>query len=389
MRENELNHILETALNSNANVSDINLTAGKPIQVEASGLLKSVHFNSGPKVLTPYQTELMALNLLKGDPRLMKSLVDTGSADTSHYIGDKVRFRVNIFSQQNRFSLVLRQLSTTVPTVKDLDLPKIMNKLAEEHNGLILVTGATGSGKSTTLAAVLELINKNKSVHVITLEDPVEFLHKHKQATFNQRELGRDFDSFSTGLRAALRQAPKVILVGEMRDRETMEIGLTAAETGHLVLSTLHTVDAGQTINRVIGMFDLEEEKLIRTRLSESLRWVVSQRLLPKEGGGRVAALEIMGSNLRTKELVQQGAQEGKASFYELITDSLAYGWRTFDHAIIDLYEKKLISEETAVNYASRKPIVQRGIDSSKAKRGERTSDIDDLSIDDDYAKKL
>src|SRR5256886_15177571 len=218
----------------------------------------------------------------------------------------------------------------------------------ERKDRLVLVTGATGSGKTTTLAALLNEINENKSVHIVTLEDPVEYVHPQKKATFNQRELGVDFNTFAGGLRAALRQAPKVILVGEMRDRETVEIGLTAAETGHLVMATLHTIDAGQTINRIVGMFETEEQEQVRVRLSDTLRWIISHRLAPKVGGRRTAPLAIMGSNLRTKESVQLGESEGK-TFYEIIEASYTFGWRTFDHAALEAFEQGLITEETAM----------------------------------------
>jgi twitching motility protein PilT len=259
--------------------------------------------------------------------------------------------------------------------------------MALEKNGIILVTGATGSGKSTSLAAVLNEINETKSVHVVTLEDPVEFEHPHKKATFNQREMGNDFDAFSSGLRAALRQAPKVILVGEMRDRETVEIGLSAAETGHLVVSTLHTVDAGQTINRILGMFATEEENQLRIRLADTVRWIVCQRLLPKVGGGRVAAFEIMGSNLRIKDTILHGESEGK-TYYEIIQAGTAFGMTTFDDYIVELFKKELIVEETAMAYASRKGIVGRGLDSVKSSRGEATTDIEELKIDTGYGKE-
>jgi len=212
----------------------------------------------------------------------------------------------------------------------------------------VLITGATGSGKTTTLAAVLNDINQSKAAHIVTLEDPVEYVHSHQKATFNQRELGVDFDSYSNGLRAALRQAPKVILVGEMRDRETVRIALTAAETGHLVLSTLHTINAGETINRILGMFEPEEQEQVRIRLSDTLRWVVSQRLVPKIAGGRTALLEIMGSNLRTQESIRLGESEGK-TFYEIIEASYTFGWRTFDSACLEAYDQGLISEEMAL----------------------------------------
>ena len=229
----------------------------------------------------------------------------------------------------------------------------------------MLVTGATGSGKSTTLAAVLNEINHTRPVHIITLEDPVEFVHPHDVATFNQRELGTDFDSFSNGLRAALRQAPKVILVGEMRDRETVKIALSAAETGHLVLSTLHTIDAGQTINRILGMFETEEQEQLRARLADTLRWVISQRLVPKVGGGRYALLEIMGSNLRTQESIRLGETEGK-SFYEIIEASQPFGWRTFDFSALEAYEQGKITEETALLYCTKRGPVTRGMDNIK-----------------------
>ena len=233
----------------------------------------------------------------------------------------------------------------------------------------------------------LSILNTPR-VNIITLEDPVEYDHPHKMATFNQREMGEDFDTFAHGLRAALRQAPKVILVGEMRDRETVEIGLSAAETGHLVLSTLHTIDAGQTINRILGMFPIEEENQIRIRLADAIRWIVCQRLLPKVGGGRIAAFEIMQTNLRVKDLILHGESDGK-TYYDVIHDGKAFGMTTFDDYIVGLYEKGLITEETAVAYASRKDVVGRGIDSIKSSRGEATTDIKDLKVDHDYTKTI
>jgi twitching motility protein PilT len=249
-----------------------------------------------------------------------------------------------------------------------------------------LVTGATGSGKSTTLAALIDRMNETKAMHIVTLEDPVEFIHPHKKATINQRELGSDFDTFANGLRSALRQAPKVILVGEMRDRETVEIALSAAETGHLVLSTLHTIDAGQTITRILGMFDKDEEKLVRIRLANTLRWIVSQRLLPRIDGGRVAALEIMGTNLRVKESVLNGESEGK-TFYEIIEAAERFGMQTFDQSIINLFHEGVIDEDTALAYASRKSVARRGIDEAKKEWGLFTSDIQELALDQEYDK--
>ena len=387
MRRQQLDHILTSMLKSHDNVSDLNMTVDKPFQVESSGQLLPVPLKPPVERLTPFQTEMFALNLIDGDRRLTRTLLTEGSCDSSYQLAGKARFRVNIFSQKGCYSIVMRQLATRVPTIQDLNLPSAFSKMTGEKNGIILVTGATGSGKTTSLAALLDEINETKSVHVVTLEDPVEYVHSQKEATFNQRELGSDFDTFASGLRAALRQAPKVVLVGEMRDRETVEIGLSAAETGHLVLSTLHTVDSGQTINRIVGMFEQEEEKQIRIRLADTVRWIVCQRLLPKVGGGRVAAFEIMGSNLRVKDSILNGESEGK-TFYEIIEGSQPFGMMTFDQCIAEHYKNGLIEEETATGYASRKAIVGRSIDSIKSERGEKTTSIEDLAIDDEYGRK-
>ena len=370
------------------NISDLNITVGKACQVESSGQLMAVPIDPPIEKLTPFQAEILALNLVNSDRRLTEILISQGSCDCSYFLVGKARFRVNIFSQRGNYTVVLRKLETRIPSIEDLKLPGQFAKAAEEKNGLILVTGANGSGKSTTLAALLNKMNEEKSIHIITLEDPVEFVHPHKKSTFNQRELGSDYDAFATGLRAALRQAPKVILVGEMRDRETVEIGLSAAETGHLVLSTLHTVDAGQTINRIVGMFSQEEEQQIRIRLADTIRWIICQRLLPKVGGGRVALLEIMTSNLRVKDTIINGETEDK-TFYEIITNGDAYGMWTFDQHILKLYQEGLITEETAMAYASRKAVVGRGIDTLKSAKGEKTADIDELNMDDEYEAKV
>src|SRR3954447_6531619 len=323
---------------------------------------------------------MIALNLVGENAWHIKDLLRTGSCDSAYTVMHKARFRINIFSQRSNYSIVLRKLNTKIPTLEELELPEIIYQIPREKTGLVLVTGATGSGKSTTLAAVLSEFNRSKAIHVITLEDPVEFVHPHHKATFNQRELGTDFDNFASGLRAALRQAPKVILVGEMRDRDTVKIALSAAETGHLVLSTLHTVDAGQTINRILGMFETEEQEQIRARLADTLRWVLSQRLVPKLGGGRVALLEIMGSNLRTKESIVQGEGEGK-TFYEIIESNQSFGWRTFDSAALEAYDQGRITEETAMLYCSKRGPVTRGIDNLKKARGEKTTEVDGLRM--------
>ncbi|RLB44369.1 MAG: twitching motility protein [Deltaproteobacteria bacterium] len=387
MRKQQIDYILTTMLESHEEVSDFNITVDKPFQVEASGELKPVAIEPPINKITPFQAEIFALNLINGDKRLTKTLLTEGSCDISYQLAGKARFRVNVFSQKGCYSTVMRQLANRVPTIEELGLPPAFYEMAEERNGIILITGATGTGKSTSLAAMLNEINEKHAVHVVTLEDPVEYVHSQKKATFNQRELGVDFDTFANGLRAALRQAPKVILVGEMRDRETVEIGLSAAETGHLVLSTIHTVNAGHTVNRIVGMFDQDEEKQIRIRLADTLRWVACQRLLPKVGGGRVAAFEIMKTNLRVKDVILHGESEGK-TFYEIIEASQPFGMMTFDQSIAELYREGLITEDVALSYCSRKAVVGRAIDSIKAARGEKTTTIEGLDIDTDYEKR-
>ncbi|HEY7491952.1 MAG TPA: PilT/PilU family type 4a pilus ATPase [Candidatus Tectomicrobia bacterium] len=388
MSTREVDTILHHILDTYPTVSDINVTVGKPLQVEVDGELVPVSLVTPIPTLTPFHTEVFALQLLNNDRRAMHILLEQGSTDISYAVAERARFRVNIFSGRGAYAIVMRRLATRIPTVEELKLPSILNDIGTEKNGLVLVTGATGSGKSSTLAAVLRKVNQTRAVHVVTLEDPIEFVHPQEKATFNQRELGADFDTFENGLRAALRQAPKIILVGEMRDRATVEIALHAAETGHLVLSTLHTIDAGQTINRIVGMFEQSEEQLIRNRLATMLRWIVAQRLLPKLGGGRLAVLEIMRSNLRVQETIMHGESEGK-TFYEIIEAGVALGMQTFDKSILQAYEESLITEQTAMAYASQRSAVRRGIDHVKNARGEKTTDVEGLGLDEEYDKQF
>src|SRR5437867_1939290 len=380
MRRPELDYLLNTMLDSQEEVSDLLFTVDKPLQVEAFGELKPVTCDPPIDKLTPFQTEMVALNLMGENQWHIMDLLRRGSCDTAYTLTDKARFRISIFSQRGSYSIVLRKLNNVIPTLEWLHFPEIIKQIPREKTGLVLVTGATGSGKSTTLAAILNDINETKPVHIITLEDPVEYIHTHRSATFNQRELGTDFDSFASGLRAALRQAPKVILVGEMRDRDTVQIALSAAETGHLVLSTIHTIDAGQTINRILGMFEPEEQEQIRARMSDMLRWVISQRLVPKMGGGRFALLEVMGSNLRVQETIRLGESEGK-SFYEIIEASQPFGWRTFDFSCLEAYEEGKITEETALLYCTKRGPVTRGMDNIKKARGESTTTMNSLRM--------
>jgi len=388
MRRPELDYILSGMLDSQPEVSDLLFTVDKPLQVESYGVLHPVTLDFPIEKLTPFQTEMVALNLMGDNQWHIADLLRRGSCDTAYTLTDKARFRISIFSQRGNHSIVLRKLNTVIPTLEWLKFPEIIGQIPREKTGLVLVTGATGSGKSTTLAAVLNEINNTKPIHIITLEDPVEFVHPHNKATFNQRELGTDFDSFSSGLRAALRQAPKVILVGEMRDRETVKIALSAAETGHLVLSTLHTIDAGQTINRILGMFETDEQEQIRARLADTLRWVLSQRLVPRVDGGRYALLEIMGSNLRTQETIRLGESEGK-SFYEIIEASQPFGWRTFDYSALEAYEQNNITEEVAMLYCTKRGPVTRGIDNLKKARGESTHSMSSLRMRGGHDSKI
>ena len=369
MRIPDLDKILSAMLKTYDGISDVNFSVGHPLQVEDFGELKPVFVDPPIEALTPYQTEQVALTLMQRNRRLIYDYLTGGSCDCSYSLHDEARFRVNIFRQQGHFSVVLRKLQGEVPTIEALHLPPIFHEIAKEKTGLVLVTGSTGSGKTTTLAALLNEINQTQPVHVITLEDPVEYVHAKLKATVNQRELGHDFNNYPNGLRAALRQAPKVILVGEMRDRATVEIALMASETGHLVFSTLHTVDAGQSINRILGLFSIGEEKQLRIRLADTLRYVVSQRLAPKVGGGRHLLAEILGHNLRTQEAIAIGEGEHR-SFYEIIEASSPFGWMTFDQSILAAYENDLITEETAELFASKKGRITRGIDLIQKARG-------------------
>jgi twitching motility protein PilT len=367
--------LLTTILERHKDVSDIFFVVGKPLQIEAHGELQSYPDDSEGSILNPLQVEEIALKLMNGMERLKHDLQETGACDCSYAIGCG-RFRVNIFRQNGHHAIVMRKLNTSIPTMDGLKLQPVFREIIKEKTGIVFVTGATGSGKSTTLAAMLNELNQ-----IVTLEDPIEFLHPHKKATFSQRELGRDFPSFAAGLRSALRQAPKAILVGEIRDRETMEISLTAAETGHVVYSTLHTINAGQTINRILGFFSQDEQPMVRERLADTLRYVVSQRLVPKLGGGRLMINEIMGSNLRTREALLLGEGENR-SFAEIIDASATYGWRTFDKTLIEAFSQKQISEETAMIFATSRSKVRTGIDRVKKLSGLEETGMQTMRLD-------
>ena len=386
MRQPELDAVLGAMLDTHPGISDLLFSVDRPLQVESFGVLKEAVI-SQPTIrkLTRYQTELLALTIIGNQRHLLRDLATQGACDCSYALLDRARFRVNIFRQRGNFAIIMRKAQNEMPSITSLGLTPIFREMAKEKNGLILVTGATGSGKTTTLSAILNEINEQQSVHVVTLEDPIEYIHHHKKATFNQRELGADFDTFPNGLRSALRQAPKVILVGEMRDRATVEIAITAAETGHLVLSTIHTINAGQSINRILGMFELAEETQLRLRLSETLRYVVSQRLAPKVNGGRIMINEIMGSNLRTREAIALSEADGR-SFYEIIEANATFGWSTFDQSLSRAYQANLVTEETANLYASNKAKMTRYIDDVKKQRGLDHEEESGLKLDLDAA---
>jgi twitching motility protein PilT len=366
----DLDPLLEKMLDYSPGISDLNLSVGRPPQVELDGQLKTVAY-AGLERLLPYHTELIAMRLMAGKRDLADKLVRTGSADLSYSLAKRTRFRVNVFAQRGTYSIVLRVIPNRVPTVEELGIPPQLNEIANERNGIVLVTGPTGSGKSTTLAAIINKINQEKAVHIITIEDPIEYLHPHNMSTINQREVGNDTQTFALALRAALRQAPKVILVGEMRDVETISIALEASETGHLVLSTLHTIDASKTIDRIVGVFPKNEERQVRTRFSQAFRWVVSQRLIPKQGGGRMAICEILRSNSRTKEYVQEGEREGK-SLSDAMADGALDGMQTFDGELERLIAQGDLDRETALSYATNRTNLQlrletQGTDSTKS----------------------
>ena len=360
---NEFNGLLQKLLAAHDAASDVLLVVGKPPQVEIHGVLEAPEI--GETILTGERVEKFARGIINGHVKLQQDFASTGACDCSYALPDTCRFRVNVYKQNGQHALVMRRLSSQVPTLDSLNLPPAFKHLTAEKNGLVFVTGGTGNGKTTTLAALLNEINATSKVHVVTLEDPIEFLHPQLKSTFSQRELGRDFFSFPDGLRSALRQAPKVILVGEIRDRETMEIALTAGETGHLVFATLHTNSADQTIHRILGFFRKHEEPFVRERLAGSLRYIVGQRLVPKKSGGRLLVTELMGSSLRTCEAIELGENENRR-LHEIIEAGVSNGWHSFEQSLLKALEDDLITEQTAMAYSINKPTMRQRLDVAK-----------------------
>jgi twitching motility protein PilT len=360
MNKDELDRLLEAMVKCADGISDLLFVAGRPMQVETQGHLKPfVHEQSEP-VLTNARIESLAMTIIDGNPRLLQDLKDHGSCDCGYTLKSACRFRVNIYIQNGNYAMVLRHLRPLIPTFDTLNLGATFHEIIKEKNGIIFVTGGTGLGKTTTMAAMLNEINKTRDIHILTLEDPIEFVLTPIKSTFSQRELGRDFFSFHKGMRAAMRQAPKIIFIGEIRDRETMEIVLNAGETGHLVFSTLHTTSASSTVNRIIGMFGADEESQVRERLAGSMRFIISQRLVPSCSGSRLLVTEMMGSNLRTREAILLGETEGRR-LDDIIEASSGYGWHSFEQSLFKAYEQDLITDETALLYCSNKmKMVQR-----------------------------
>ena len=343
--------ILTRMLDSGSGISDLFFSPGRPPQVEKQGVLMPVAIPELP-VLRPEDTSRIARDLVGQHAVALRTLKDEGSCDLSYSLPERTRFRVNVFRQRGTFAIVMRVIASKIPTLADLKLPSALADAAALKNGIVLVTGPTGSGKSSTLAAIIDLINETRAEHILTIEDPIEFLHLHKKGTIHQRELHSDTPTFALALRAALRQAPKVILVGEMRDRETIEIALTAAETGHLVFSTLHTIDSSKTVDRIVGSFDASEERTIRMRLAASFRYFIAQRLIPTKTGGRCAVLEILKSTLRTREYIERGDSEGR-SLLDAMRDGELDGMQYFDGEIEKLVRAGAISFSNAMLYAT------------------------------------
>jgi twitching motility protein PilT len=344
--------LVAAMLQQRQGISDLIFSPGKPPQVEAKGELIPLPFR-GFELLTPAHTLCIAQDLVANSATAAAELSKNGSADLSYAIEGVARFRVNVFRQRASCAIVMRVIPMTIPTFEDLGLPSSLGDIVNLRLGIVLVTGPTGSGKSSTLAAIVDRMNRERAIHILTIEDPIEFLHQHKTATIHQRELHSDTPTFGLALRAALRQAPKVILVGEMRDRETIEIALEASETGHLVMSTLHTIDASKTVERIVGVFPLGDQPAIRNRFSKAFQAVVSQRLLPRgDGNGRVAALEILRATLRTREYVEQGESNGK-SLLDAMKSGKEDGMQDFDTEIERLLRAEIISLETALSYCT------------------------------------
>jgi twitching motility protein PilT len=369
-----INALLAGMVQSANHVSDLIFIYGRPPLVEAQGQLLEFPIDTADSLLTPEIIGDLADEFIAGNERLVSIYEKTGSCDTSYEVPGIARLRVNIFKQNAGRAIVMRKFPSKIPTLETLGLAPVFREIVKERNGIVFVTGATGSGKTTTLAAMLNHLNQTEAIHFLTLEDPIEFVYPPGRAAISQRELGRDFESFAQGLRVALRQSPKGILLGEIRDRETMEIALCAAETGHVVFSTLHTINAGQTINRILGFFGREEEEQVRMRLADILRYVVSQRLITSTSGTRLLITEVVGNSLRTRETIRYGEAEGK-TFGEIIEAGTVFGWHSFDQSLLRAFEAGQITEENALLHSTNKGKMRRELDLLQKPRGTNGGD--------------
>ena len=361
MNKDAVDKLLE-AMVAVAEVSDLVFVAGRPMQIETQGELKPFVREPYPTALTSEYIETLANVMIDNNQRLLADLKEHGSCDCGYTLRNACRFRVNVYFQNGNYAMVMRHLKPLIPTFDSLNLPPLFSEIIKEKNGIIFVTGGTGMGKTTTMAAMLNEINKSREIHILTLEDPIEFVFTPIKATFSQRELGRDFYTFQKGMRAAMRQAPKIIFIGEIRDRETMEIVLNAGETGHLVFSTLHTTSAATTVNRIIGMFGSDEETQVRERLAGSMRYIISLRLVPAIGGKRLLMTEMMGNNLRTREAILLGENEGRR-LDDIIEAGSVFGWHSFEQSLFKAYEQDLVTDETVMLYCTNKLKMAQRID--------------------------
>jgi twitching motility protein PilT len=377
-----VNALLAGMVQSAEQVSDLIFIHGKPPLVESEGCLQDFPIDTPGSLLTKDLIEAIADEVIAGNARLLEMYATAGSCDTSYEVPGIARLRVNIYKQNAGRAIVMRKFPAEIPTLDKLGLPPVFREIVKEKNGIVLVTGATGSGKTTTLAAMMNHLNQTEPIHILTLEDPIEYLYPPGRAAVSQRELGRDFESFAHGLRVALRQAPKGILLGEIRDRETMEIAMTAAETGHIVFSTLHTINAGQTINRILGFFSRDEEDQVRIRLADILRYIVSQRLVSNTVGSRLLITEVIGNSLRTRESIRYGESEGK-NFHEIIEAASTLGWHSFDQCLVKAFEKGQITEEIALLYCTNKGQMRRHLDLLQKKIGTAAAEsVSGLKLD-------
>ena len=381
MNKEELDRLLDAMAQYADGISDLIFVVGRPLQVETQGELKPFVYEQSEPVLTAARIEAMAMAILDNNQRLLQDLKEHGSCDCGYTLGNACRFRVNIYFQNGNYAMVLRHLKPLIPTFESLNLSPVFQEVIKEKNGIIFITGGTGMGKTTTMAAILNEINKTRNIHILTLEDPIEFVFTPIKSTFSQRELGRDFYSFHRGMRAAMRQAPKIIFIGEIRDRETMEIVLNAGETGHLVFSTLHTTSASMTINRILGMFGTDEETQVRERLAGSMRFVISQRLVPACSGGRLLVTEMMGTSLRTREAILLGENEGR-HLADIIEAGSVSGWHSFEQSLYKAYEQELITDETALLYCNNKMKMVQRIDSFSIHKPRKTVTTNSLFAD-------